>query len=818
MGVKIAVVGGGSTYTPELVEGFARRHARLPIDELVLLDIDPERLAVVGGLARRMLDRLDWGGRLVLSGDREAAIDGADFVLIQLRVGGQAARLTDETLPPTFGVVGQETTGAGGLAKALRTVPLVLELAELTGRRAAPGAWIVDFTNPVGIVTQALIDGGHRAIGLCNVAINIQRNLAEHFGVTPDRVELEHVGLNHLSWERAVRVDGVDRLPELLGADPGWIAEHVGMPAELVCALGAIPSYYLRYYYETARVVEEQRSGHTRAQDVIDIEARLLDLYRDETLTEKPALLGRSRRGVLQRGGGATDRVAPRRAGDLQVVDVRNDGALPDLPDSAVVEIPARIDRDGAHPVALRPLAPEMRGLVQAVKAYEELAVAAAISGDRRTALRAMVANPTRRLGGRRAAPRCAARGEPAVPAALLRLTRLRQVRSGSRQALDHRRQLVDLAEHERRDPQASPQALDLVDECVDRADEQVRRLEDLVDGQLDAGPRPQVVDDPARLGPGVIGHDDLPARRVDVELEPIETVAGCLAHPGDLLLGRRDGEAARLDPLTGQLARRETDDVGLASGQAQGPPSASADQQRRVRPLDGLRLAVMVGDRVVPPLERERAVAEQTLEHRDRLGQPLDARRHWLEWQADGVVLGPVPAGADADVEAPAAQHVEAGHVLGEDRRVAQVVVGHERADPERLGRGGDHGHRRDRRELLDQVIRDDQCGEADRFGAPGGGGQRGAVDDGLEGGQESEWSRGFVHGPMVAGAMAVEGFAIRVVPWSRDHQARPLRHPRRHVRGDRLTGRDRRLLGRQRGAFALERAHRHPRRAGSR
>jgi 6-phospho-beta-glucosidase len=394
MGVKIAVVGGGSTYTPELVEGFARRHARLPIDELVLLDIDAERLAIVGGLARRMLDRLDWGGRLVLSGDREAAIEGADFVLIQLRVGGQAARLTDETLPPTFGVVGQETTGAGGLAKALRTVPLVLELAELTRRRAAPGAWIVDFTNPVGIVTQALIDGGFRAIGLCNVAINIQRNLAEHFGVTPDRVELEHVGLNHLSWERAVRVDGVDRLPELLARDPGWIADHVGMPAELVCALGAIPSYYLRYYYETARVVDEQRSGHTRAQDVIDIEARLLDLYRDETLTEKPALLA-------DRGGAFYSEAAAQLiaslhdgAGDLQVVDVRNDGALPDLPDSAVVEIPARIDRDGAHPVALRALAPEMRGLVQAAKAYEELAVAAAVSGDRRIALRAMIANP----------------------------------------------------------------------------------------------------------------------------------------------------------------------------------------------------------------------------------------------------------------------------------------------------------------------------------------------------------------------------------------------------------------------------------------
>lgn len=394
MGVKIAVVGGGSTYTPELVDGFARCAARLPIDELVLLDVDPERLAIVGGLARRMLTHVGWTGRLTLTGDRDAAVDGADFVLIQLRVGGQAARLVDETLPPTFGVVGQETTGAGGFAKALRTVPVVLDLAELTSRRAAPGAWLVDFTNPVGVVTQALIDQGHRAIGLCNVAITIQRTLASRFEVAPARVELEHVGLNHLSWERAVRVDGVDRLPELLAGDPAWLADHIGLPAELIRSVGAIPSYYLRYYYETARVVADQRNGHTRAQDVMAIEGRLLDLYRDETLTEKPALLG-------DRGGAFYSEAAVQLiaslhdgAGDVQIVDVRNDGALPDLPDGSVVEIAATIDRDGAHPLPVAPLAPDMRGLVQAMKAYEELAIQAALSGDRGTALRALLANP----------------------------------------------------------------------------------------------------------------------------------------------------------------------------------------------------------------------------------------------------------------------------------------------------------------------------------------------------------------------------------------------------------------------------------------
>ena len=275
--------------------------------------------------------------------------------------------------------------------------PLVshhIELGEGSARRAAPGAWIVDFTNPVGIVTQALLDEGHRAIGLCNVAINIQRTIADRLGVPPERVELEQVGLNHLSWERAARVDGVDRLPELLERDGAWLADHVGLPLELVRALGAIPSYYLHYYYETARVISDQRDGHTRAQDVIDIEARLLDLYRDQGLAEKPALL--ADRGGAHYNEAAAQLIASLHdgAGDLQVVDMRNDGALPDLSDSAVVEIAARIDREGAHAVPLAPLAPEMRGLVQAVKAYEELTVDAARSGDRRTALRALIANP----------------------------------------------------------------------------------------------------------------------------------------------------------------------------------------------------------------------------------------------------------------------------------------------------------------------------------------------------------------------------------------------------------------------------------------
>ena len=403
MGVKVAVVGGGSTYTPELVEGFVRRADRLPIDELVLLDIDPARLEIVGGLAERMLQRLAWPGRLTITGDRDAALDGADFVLIQLRVGGQAARLVDETLPLRFGVIGQETTGAGGFAKALRTVPVVLEIAEEVGRRSAPGAWIVDFTNPVGIVTQALLDHGHRALGLCNVAINLQRRLAERFGVTPDRLALEHVGLNHLTWERAVRVDGEDRLQDLLDEDAQALSEEMRLPIDLIRTVGAIPSYYLRYYYLTRTVLGEQQNGHTRAGEVMEIESRLLELYRDPALAEKPALLA-------ERGGAFYSEAAAQLIaslhdgrGDIQVVDVRNGGAIPDLPHDAVVEIPARIDRDGAHPLPLAALAAEQRGLVQAVKAYEELTIRAATHGDRRSALLALGANPL--VGAEVAAP-----------------------------------------------------------------------------------------------------------------------------------------------------------------------------------------------------------------------------------------------------------------------------------------------------------------------------------------------------------------------------------------------------------------------------
>ncbi len=396
MGAKIAVVGGGSTYTPELIEGFIQHSGRLPLDQLVLLDPDPERREVVGGLAGRILERQGWAGRLEVTDDRDLALEGADFVVVQLRVGGQAARLVDETLPLEFGCIGQETTGPGGFAKALRTVPVVLEIAEETARRGNPGAWIVDFTNPVGIVTQSLLDEGHRAIGLCNVAIGLQKRFAAWFEVPASTVELDHVGLNHLTWVREVRIGGVDRLPELIEKFDAAIEEQVHIPAALIHLMRAIPSYYLRYYYMTDEVFAEQVTGSrkSRAAEVMEIERGLLELYRDHSLDHKPALL--EQRGGAYYSEAAANLIASLHAGtgDVQVVDTRNRGALPNLPDDTVVEVPARIDGDGAHPLPTAPLAPEMAGLVQQVKAYERLTQQAAIHGDRDAAMKALIANP----------------------------------------------------------------------------------------------------------------------------------------------------------------------------------------------------------------------------------------------------------------------------------------------------------------------------------------------------------------------------------------------------------------------------------------
>lgn len=408
--MKLAVVGGGSTYTPELIDGFARLRETLPLTELVLVDPAAERLATVGGLARRIFARQGHGGRISTTSDLDAGVDGADAVLLQLRVGGQAARAQDESWPLECGCVGQETTGAGGLAKALRTVPVVLDIAERV-RRRAPDAWIIDFTNPVGIVTRALLQAGHRAVGLCNVAIHLQRKFAALLEVQPGEVHLDHYGLNHLTWELAVRLggpDGTDVLPRLLAEHGPRIAEDMRLPLPVLERLGVVPSYYLRYFYAHDEVVDEMRTKPSRASEVAAMEEQLLEMYADPLLDEKPALLAK-RGGAFYSeaavalaaallggpdetdGTGGTAGPGP---GPVQVVNTYNHGTLPFLPDDAVIEVPARVGRTGAHPLPAPAVDPLYAGLIAHVTAYEALALEAALHGGRDRVVKALLAHP----------------------------------------------------------------------------------------------------------------------------------------------------------------------------------------------------------------------------------------------------------------------------------------------------------------------------------------------------------------------------------------------------------------------------------------
>lgn len=395
--MKLTVVGGGSTYTPELIDGFARLRDTLPIEELVLMDPATDRLELVGGLARRIFTRQAHNGTITTTTDLDKAVDGADAVLLQLRVGGQAAREQDETWPLGCGCVGQETTGAGGLAKALRTVPVVLDIAERV-RRTNPTAWIIDFTNPVGIVTRALLQEGHKAVGLCNVAIGFQRKFAALLGATPSDVHLDHVGLNHLTWETGVRLggpDGENVLPKLLTDHGDTIAADLHLPRTLLDRLAVVPSYYLRYYYAHDEVVQELRTKPSRAAEVAAMERQLLDLYADPALDEKPELL--SKRGGAYYSEAAVDLAAALLSGagsPHQVVNTYNNGTLPFLPDDAVIEVQAAVGPAGPAPLPVPAVDPLYAGLMANVTAYEDLALDAALRGGRDRVFRALLAHP----------------------------------------------------------------------------------------------------------------------------------------------------------------------------------------------------------------------------------------------------------------------------------------------------------------------------------------------------------------------------------------------------------------------------------------
>jgi len=397
--LKICVIGGGSTYTPELIEGFIERQAELGLSTVTLMDIDQDRLRVVGGVAKRMIKAIGSPIQLVLSTERKEALEGADYVISQIRVGGNEQRVIDEKIPVGFGIVGQETTGPGGFAKALRTIPVMLSIAADI-ERLCPQAWLINFSNPSGLITEALVKYSKaRVIGLCNLPINMVHAVAGYLGVAPQRVSLDYVGLNHLSWVKGVHLDGREVTKEVLAkaieeARQSEKGHRIFSP-ELLEALGMLPCYYLRYYYHHDEVLEEQKkAGKTRGEEVQEIEERLLAMYTDPHLVSKPKEL--EKRGGALYSTAAVSLIAAivGNKHEVHIVNCWNRGAVADLSEGSVVEVPCLVGAAGALPLTVGHLPAMIRGLIQSVKAYEQITIEAAVSGDRQTALQALVNHP----------------------------------------------------------------------------------------------------------------------------------------------------------------------------------------------------------------------------------------------------------------------------------------------------------------------------------------------------------------------------------------------------------------------------------------
>ncbi len=398
--MKVATIGGGSTYTPELVQGFIERYERLGLRELWLMDIDAGRLDVVGGFVKRMVHAAGDPFVVRLTTERRAALKGADFVTTQIRVGGMAARREDEYLGRRWNLVGQETTGIGGMAKALRTAPVILSVAEEM-RAWCPDAWLVNFTNPSGLVTEALqrYAPDIRSVGLCNGPIGYQMEVMRELELDrPFDVLLDYLGLNHLAWIRGAHVGGRDVWPQMFAQaleQAGDDDEDGTMPAAVMSSLGVISNYYLRYYYRTGRVLAEQAKNEpSRAEEVIDIEKKLLAQYADPALNTMPPEL-------MERGGAYYSTVAvqfieaiSRDLGEVHIVNTRQGGAVPGVPADWVMELPCRIAGDGVHPLPAEPLPLFADGLLRAVKAYELLTARAALTGDREAAMQALIVHP----------------------------------------------------------------------------------------------------------------------------------------------------------------------------------------------------------------------------------------------------------------------------------------------------------------------------------------------------------------------------------------------------------------------------------------
>lgn len=405
--LKVAVIGGGSSYTPELIEGFITRYHELPVEQVYLVDIEAgrEKLEIVGQLAKRMLEKAGVPIKLHLTYDRREAIKDADFVITQFRVGLLEARARDEHIPLRYNRIGQETVGAGGFAKALRTIPVILDICK-DMEELAPNAMLLNFTNPAGILTELVLKHTNvKTIGLCNIPVGTKMQMARLCETDVDNVFIEMIGINHLNWTTKVVVGGNDITDEVLSkasGSSGLTMKNVpdfGWDQSFLATLGALPCAYHRYFYMEDKMLQEQldslETTGTRATVVKKVETELFELYKDPNLSIKPPQL--QERGGAYYSDAALDLVSSiyNNKGDIQTVNVRNNGIIPCLPNDVSVEVNCVIDSQGAHPIQLTTeISPQIRGLLQLVKAYEELTVEAGMTGDYDLAIQALTINP----------------------------------------------------------------------------------------------------------------------------------------------------------------------------------------------------------------------------------------------------------------------------------------------------------------------------------------------------------------------------------------------------------------------------------------
>lgn len=406
-GLKIAVIGGGSSYTPELIDGIIKRKDELPVKEIYLVDIKDgeEKLNIVGNLAKRMVKKAGLDTKVVLTLDRKEAIKDADYVITQFRVGGLKARARDENIPLKYNVLGQETTGAGGFAKALRTIPVIMDICKDI-EDLSPNAWLINFTNPAGLIAETVLRYTNvKAMGLCNVPINMKNTTAKMFDVEPERIRMDFIGLNHLNWANRIYLDGENIMDEVIKKNLDDEALNMNNIPNLnwdkdhLTKLNMLPSPYLRYFYMTDEMVENQikaiKEGKgSRGEQVMEIEKELFKLYENEELNTKPPQL--EKRGGAYYSEAAVSLISAihNNKGEIHTVNIKNNGAIKNLDDNVVIECNGFVDKTGATPLVLGDMPSEISALVNHVKAYELLTAEAGITGDYETALMALSSNP----------------------------------------------------------------------------------------------------------------------------------------------------------------------------------------------------------------------------------------------------------------------------------------------------------------------------------------------------------------------------------------------------------------------------------------